>query len=530
MIKIKFNGILWIALLLFISCDEVEFLEESPRDILTSENLYTTPEGFQNGLNGLYYLVRQERDNMGGRVPGMLFWSSTDNAYNPVSNAPDLPYIEWGEFNNSNVGLYADVWNWLYRTVNSANTIIGRADDTAVEWESEDQKNLVIAQARCIRAWAYRHLINLWGDVPIVEQESTGTNIKTDWTRSPKSEVMQFMEEDWLFAETWLPEVHDVPGRLNKAVAQHYLSELYLMMGEAAMAAQKAKAAIDNPNFELITERYGVRASDPGIPFMDQFYKGNIFHNQGNTEALWTFPNELNVVGAAVNHMRRTWLLWYWKLPGVEITPELGRGIGWLGPTKFALDLYDEDDDRGSYHAIHRFFVTQENDTVFTTTDPEEFIGVGPAGLEPNRPSNWPTTRKWDDGDEQIISSGESYGDQVYLRLAETYLILAEAQHLLGKNADAAETLNVIRRRSNASEISSADVSMDFILDERSRELLAEEHRRYTLLRLDQWIDRTKAHNNMSGPFIKERDKLYPIPQPVVDANLDSDFAQNPGY
>ena len=70
-------------------------------------------------------------------------------------------------------------------------------------------------------------------------------------------------------------------------MAQHYLSELYLMMDDPEQAAQKAQAAIDNPNFSLITERYGVRAGQPGVPFMDQFYDGNVLFNQGNTEILW---------------------------------------------------------------------------------------------------------------------------------------------------------------------------------------------------------------------------------------------------
>jgi hypothetical protein len=516
---------------MMFSCNESDFLEEVPRDQLTPENLYSEPEGFENGLNGLYALVRQERDETGGRQPGMLWWSSTDNSYNPVFNSPDLPYLQWGEFNNSTVGLYSDVWAWLYSTINAANTIITRADNPEIDWESEDQKNAVLAQARLIRSWAYRHLINLWGDVPLVEIESTGSNIRTDWDRAPIEDVMAFMEADWLFAEQHLPALHTTPGRLNKTVAQHYLAELYLMMDEPAKAEQKAQAAIDNPNFRLITERYGVNANKPGVPFMDQFYNGNVFYNQGNTEALWTLLNERNVIGGSdFNHMRRTWLLWYWRNSGIDLSPERGRGIGWLGFTKFALDLYEEGDDRGSAHAIHRYLIKNNGDTLFTTTDPAKFLGVGPAGLEPNRPNNWPATRKWDDGIEEILNDAAGYKDQPYLRLAETYLLLAEAQYKQDKVDEAAETLNVLRRRANASEITAADVSIDFILDERSRELFSEENRRYTLLRLGKWIERTQAHNHQTGEYITERDRLYPIPQPVIDANLDLVFPQNPGY
>ncbi len=537
----KLLSIIFIVLISFcLACEENELLKENPRDRLTAENLYVTPEGFENGLNALYAMVRRERETIGSdpRAMPVLWASSMDNTYNPVNNTTDLPYVQWGEFNNSFVNMYEDAWDGFYQTINAANTIIGRAETNSIDWNTSTEKDLVIAQAKLIRTWAYRHLINLWGDVPLVLKESTGTSIKNDWVRTPKAEIMEVMEEDLLFAEQHLPELHSIPGRLNKAVAQHFLAELYLMMGEPAKAEEKAKAEINNPNFSIITERYGVGKEQPGVPFMDQFYDGNVFHNQGNTEALWTFPYERDVIGGEGygslnrgNRMRRNWLPWYWRLPGVNITPEHGgRGIGFLGITLFGLNLYEPQDDRASEYAIHRYLITDNGDTIFTTTNPDEFNGVGPAGPDPFRPNNWPATRKWDDGDPDFIFDDQGYKDQPYIRLAETYLLLAEAQFLQNKISEAAETLNIIRRRSNASEISEADIDIDFILDERARELVAEEHRRYTLLRLNKWLERARVHNNMSGQYITERDKFYPIPQSVIDSNLDAVMPQNPGY
>ena len=57
------------------------------------------------------------------------------------------------------------------------------------------KKNEVVGQAKVIRAWAYRHLINLWGDVPLTLDQSTGTTIRTDWERDPVATVMQAVEE-----------------------------------------------------------------------------------------------------------------------------------------------------------------------------------------------------------------------------------------------------------------------------------------------------------------------------------------------
>ena len=100
----------------------------------------------------------------------------------------------------------------------------------------------------------------------------------------------------------------------------------------------------------------------------------------------------------------------------------------------------------------------------------------------------------------------------------------------LNETDDAAEVINKLRRRANASEISAGDVTLDFILDERSRELFSEEHRRYTLLRTGKWFERTKLHNKVASPNIVERDKLFPIPQRVIDANLTKEMEQNPDY
>ena len=116
--------------------------------------------------------------------------------------------------------------------------------------------------------------------------------------------------------------------------------------------------------------------------------------------------------------------------------------------------------------------------------------------------------------------------------------MLAEAQFNLGNTAGAAQTINILRARAGAPAITAGQVNMDFIMDERSRELLSEEHRRYTLLRVRDpqnpsqpiWFRRTQQYNAIVGPLITLRDTLLPIPQSVINANLGSQLGQNPGY
>ena len=522
MIKKSIKILAYIYLGIFVSCDTEDFLEESPRDRLTADNLYTTPAGFENGLNALYAAVRLERTpNVGEQMKTVFSQISTDAYYTGRWAAADNGFVEWGSFMSPVQRQLAPVWDWLYQTINAANTIIGRAENSAVEWDSDVQKNQVIAEARAIRAWAYRHLIYTWGPVPLTLTESSGENIRTDWTREPVETVAEQMIEDWLFAEEHLPAVHSAAGRLNKAVARHYLAETYLLLDENQNAKDKALAVTESAEFSLITERYGVSQGEPGVPFMDQFHDGNVLRSQGNTEVLWEMPFDRDLIGGGENFMRRVWLTRYDATPGVSVSPVFGRGSEFLSVTKYAWDLYEPQDDRYSRFAVHRFFIKDDGDTLFTTTE----------GLqEPTRNPTWPATRKWDDGDPTNPGRNEGYDDQPYLRLAETYLLLAEAQLRLNQPEEAVESINILRRRSNAEEIEIGDVTLEFILEERIRELLTEEHRRYTLNRLGLWYERTKMYNNQSGPFIAEFNRLYPLPQHVIDANLALELPQNPGY
>ncbi|MQY79568.1 MAG: RagB/SusD family nutrient uptake outer membrane protein, partial [Bacteroidetes bacterium] len=177
-------------------------------------------------------------------------------------------------------------------------------------------------------------------------------------------------------------------------------------------------------------------------------------------------------------------------------------------------------DDRFSEFAFSKSYVRTDGTVVYTRVKTETV-----------KDRYWPSTKKWDwtHPEPARVTDPRQYGDQPYLRLAETYLLLAEAQMKLSKNAEAAEWINKIRRRANATEITAADVTLDFILDERSRELLTEEHRRYTLARTGTLISRTRLHNPLASG-IQDFHVLWPIPQIIIDANTGKKIEQNLGY
>lgn len=509
-----------------------DFLTEAPPHIIVADNLYTDSAGFESALNGLYAQARLERygmNNTGNDILTTPMSIGVDNGWGNYVSTTERIFDEWGVRNNSQAGIYLSLWTWLYRTINAANTVIDRAQNPDIKW-SEQNKNRVVAEARFMRAWCYRHLTYLWGPVPLDTVESTGETIRTDWTRTPLDSIYQAMEADLKFAEANLPETSDNPGKVVKAVAQHYLAELYLRMNHPDSAEAEASAVINGGLYSLVTNRYGVNATQPGVPFMDQFVDGNVNRDQGNTEVLWAWEYQENTPGGGASIMRRSWVNRYYNIKGVKVAPEYGgRGIGRLAPTSWAINLYEPGDDRGSMYAIRKFYLyndaanlpsgKQLGDTVWLSWTTEKTSS-----------SKWPSTRKWDWTSPNDPIGNETYGDQPYLRLAETYLLLAEAQFDQGKLSDAANTLNVLRARANASPISASDVTIDFILDERSRELMGEGERRYALLRTHKWYERTKLYNPIAGPNITERDTIFPIPQAVIDANIGTAMPQNPGY
>lgn len=544
-----------ISIVLISGCSD-KWLEEKPPHLITTETLYSSYEGFETGLNGLYALVRGEREGTEGSSEALraeLIMNGTDNMTPNHRSAFGQVAEDWAAKNTPFASDMASMFDWLYQIINAANTIINNAENrNDVDWSgglsSEDiNKNHVIAEAKALRAWAYRHLTYLWGDVPLNIEESLGSNIKTDWTRSPVKEVRNQMKSDWLFAEKHLNIEPLVRGKISKGAVQHYLAELYLTLNFPDSALFWANKCINTPDYSLITQRYGVKSNEPGVPFMDMFYDGNSNREEGNSEALWVWQFEPETIGGGGSIMRRIQMTRYWDIsvggrrPFVITLDRGGRGLGRMSPTKWAIENYEDGDDRASNFALRKYFILKDasenapfeadnlptgyqyGDTIFLNWD-KDITSTS------KTKRNWPYSRKWDSAPNYDVISSRQYNDQVYLRLAETYLLKAEAELLLGKLEDAAHTINIIRERSNATPISSLDISIDFILDERSRELFCEEHRRYTLLRTGKWIERVGLYNKNGGQSITERDTLFPIPQRVIDANLTGDMPQNPGF
>ena len=135
------------------------------------------------------------------------------------------------------------------------------------------------------------------------------------------------------------------------------------------------------------------------------------------------------------------------------------------------------------------------------------------------------------------LNEAQSARDVFVIRLAEVYLIAAEAQMKLGNLQAAADYVNVLRTRAAkagkaaAMQITSTQVTLDFILDERARELAGEQIRWFDLKRTGKLLERTRADAPDNAVNIQDYHVLRPIPQTQLDAVTNkSEFAQNQGY
>jgi hypothetical protein len=223
----------------------------------------------------------------------------------------------------------------------------------------------------------------------------------------------------------------------------------------------------------------------------------------------------------------------YWNLKdpdnkaGMVVADSLGRGVGWVRPTSyFIYDIWsDPNDIRNSRNNIRRDF--------YFNNPASAYVGQR---VNPDNPKAdtmydyYPTLRKIEGESLMGASYGRTFKDWYMIRLAETYLLRAEANIRKGALQLAADDINVVRARSKAAPIQAGMATLDFILDERARELFIEEPRRITLARMGKVYERVSRYNPRSGSSVRPEHELFPIPQKAIDANTGAAINQNQGY
>ena len=578
------------AAFLLTGCNEDKFLEEKPLDFNSASNSYETAADYDAAITELYFLTREEFYTTYDRTTDLSkfadMWITADPLKSNV--VADLsPSGAMAKF----------YWDENYKLIAQANTVISRLPNSSKL--TDDEKKVYEAKARFFRALAYRTLVLLYGDVPLqLEEVSTP---KTDFVRESKDKVKAQVVEDLEFAAANLPEINTVKdGEISKPAANMLLAEMYLATGDNDKAINAASAVINNPNLALMKNRFGSQAKEDGDVFYDLFRPNNQNRASGNTEGIWVIQFETNIEGGGNNTSHFFWnpgSFWGERFfaPQVDkfqiIKPDGtklqlfnwpigdmtgGRGIG----THYATNhLYNEiwaddfDDMRNSEYnwprrfKIHRTNVLDDNpelkaampDGYFdleNTVLPDGWSmetgfagGVAATTQLPNRfmcgystkmttPFHHPDAQYQNKETYQLAGTGgKTYTDQYFFRLAEAYLLRAEAYVNKGDKNKAADDINELHKRAHAKPCTADQMNLDYILDERLRELTCEEKRRLTLSRVGKLAERIKKYNPYFSAAYSADNKDYdahfdllPIPLSAIQANKDAKLEQNPGY
>ena len=553
------------ALFASVGCNEEEFLNEVPKDFYSPENSYITDANFNAALTDLYARVRAMQSVNGGAD----FYSEvlgTDLAFN-------------GRLDNARIGNYASAiipqgtiprYHWLswYKIISNANTIMGRLPLSKV---SEARQKVIGAEAKLFRAWSYRQLVHLFGGVPLILEEATTP--KSDYTRASKEAVLNQILADATDAATNLPNVATAgDGRLNKSVANHILAETYIVLKDYDKAIAAATEVIQNSSLSLMKERFGSLRSQPGDVFYDLFRVGNQNRKAGNMEAIWVIQYELDIIGGALtsagsafNQLERVVAPAVFSIVDPDGKPSLnknlsastlnsgGRGVSFVQPTNYwTYEIWGLDPTKDNRIVTSTDIRTSPfnivRDFIYSNPASPKYFGKSLIDFPANNwkaqswrwypyPSKVTTPGQHPAGiidDPALLtlksSAGPTFRDMYMIRLPETYFLRAEAYLLKGDAVKAAEDLNVVRNRAKAIPVTPGEVTIDYILDERARELIFEEDRRLTLQRMGKLVERVRKYNPLNKANIQDYHALFPIPFSEIEANKDAKLEQNPGY
>ncbi|RZJ61415.1 MAG: RagB/SusD family nutrient uptake outer membrane protein, partial [Hymenobacter sp.] len=259
------------------------------------------------------------------------------------------------------------------------------------------------------------------------------------------------------------------------------------------------------------------------------------------------------------NNAHLLYLMKYDDRPGMVRDIANGRPFNRYMPTRFLLDLYSSNDARyeGSFteawyaNSTTRpagmalgdtavYCTRREIPLSFQATRKYQTIDrvkiYNPNGTVKDG-LRYPSLSKFMDPTRPSFNEAQSARDVFVIRLAEVYLIASEAQMKLNNLQAAADYINVLRTRAAkpgrvaAMQITPAQVTLDFILDERARELAGEQLRWFDLVRTGKLLDRIKLYAPDNAVNIQPFHVLRPIPQTQLDAVTNkSEFTQNPGY
>lgn len=548
-----------IILTALSSCSD--YIEEESLSNVPADQTYKTASGFQLLVNSNYAWLK----SIYGGNP-WLFESGTDMY--AEGRTPEPAGLSQYTLLIPTADNVADLYRPCYQLIQSVNKTIYYSGIT----EQTSNLNTLVGEARFLRAQAYFLLVQTYGGVAIVDEHITSPVLS--FQRNSAEEVYTKIIGDLDAAlATVGTSAYSTSGKVNKRAVNDLLAKVYLTRGyetfgkpdDFSKAAAYADAAIAGQTL--------------GLAF-DQLFKPG---NDLNAETIFSVQYDKASTSTDPTKLGNNQFYYFGPYLGGAETGAPLRSYN-LCPTAYALGLYEKGDKRWDATFMTEILEGPETNNGQTKTvlyypyyrsanpaalkvrhfyEPKWFTPADRLAWETANASRKAATfvyhpwgeydaahtlidnrdcytipvKKFDDPDPTTPSSTGpvSTRDIIVARLGETYLIAAEAYLKAGVPTTGLDRLNEVRRRAGVANATIGQFNIDYILDERGRELVGEYKRWFDLKRTGTLVARASAYNYKikAANFVGVGGQLKilrPIPQTALDLNQNKDFPQNPGY
>ena len=523
---------LTISLLFVSSCYQDDFLKDELLSNNSVDFLYSSSDGIANAVVGLYSLNREpyQRDWFNGAIP-MILQAKSDISAGYDGEISLFSNCFWGCGLDGDYGTeaaYGYLWGHNYKIIDITNNIIIGGEALIEGGDTSDMLMKNVAEAKVFRAHSYFTLYRLFNNIYLkTEPTNPDTAFDRPSAASSKEDIFDLIRKDLQFASENLLYTTTEFGRWNKGAVDHLRAKVEMWDENYSLAAEIVDEILTEGPYSLVST--------------EEVFAGELTH----TETLFAVNFEKSTIGGGAWH-QMSWqaIAHYSAEQGMKQSVENGGdGFGFISLNPYAADLLNENpsDKRiGNYYIFEYLY-----------NDPKTL----PAGKSIGEPLDLydrdgedfflyykrqsPGILKFFDSNVEPTDRMHFKNVMVY-RLAETYLIGAEAHLEAGNAGKALEYLNEIRSRSGVAIATT--VSIENIFEERARELAFEGQRWYSLKRKGLLYDYLIDH--MNSPLLNEYYAIahvnpvevyqpfmvnLPIPQGVLDL-LGAGYPQNEGY
>lgn len=553
------------TLLVSVSCDDFLAEKEIPR---ITGDFYKTKQGVIAAIDATYGYMRF---GVGGEFSNVLNELGTD-LITGAEGALSYPYNLYSATLSPTESKLYSLWENHYKAIGVTNLVLAALPEASM---TEAEKEGYGAEMSFFRAYFYFDLIQQFGRIPLVT--TAIQEPQTEFKRAAVADVYKQIVTDLRYAEEHLRETASgtEQGKATKYAAAHLLAKVYLTRG-SAVTDQRGQQSTDMDS----TYYYARKVIDSSKYTLQDNYSDlwNV-NNMANSEIIFSVQFTLDkIYNGNGNKSHLYWGSWYEDQPGMMRDIANGRPYRFHRATnKTMFELFDRKNDSRFYKSFKWVYYCNKVATNLAIGDTAIYYSLNAPKSrgykykyfqwnkeEPSKNNRYyPSLVKYEDPLRETVNEQNGVREWVRMRLGETYLVAAEAAGRKGDYNQAADLINVIRKRASwkAGEnkmpqywleeggemgntestyenikVTADDLKenfVDFMLDERGRELLGEYTRWEDLVRCEKLVEYVKKWNPDAMNNIQERHKLRPIPQKHIDRlnpRGTDEEEQNPGY